>query len=223
LPDAGRAHCGIRPRQSAMTKIASCMPPTCASPPRLRTSSRRRSSVSGGSTFFSTTPAPSTGQSHRRGHPGAVAKFHRHQSVRRVLLRAGHFPGNEASNAAGRSHHKQRIDLLPGAASQRGRLFGLEERHHRADPGDCARRTGLRHHLRPDRHRQCEHRNDERHGEGNGPTRWHYYASGTHDAPRRMPSRRCCSWRVFHRKQMSRTSPSSPARWCSADAARILL
>ena len=81
-----------------------------------------------------------------------------------VPVHPGGDPHHEGADAARRPHHQQRLDLGPHAAADVGRLYRDQARHHRPDQADLARRSRLRHLLRPDRHRQCRDAADRAHG-----------------------------------------------------------
>ena len=78
-------------------------------------------------------------------HARGVAARRRHESDRRVPVRAGGVPRDEGPGPARRADHQQRLDLGPGPAPELGRLHRHEARDHRPDESDLARRSRVRH------------------------------------------------------------------------------
>ena len=94
--------------------------------------------------------------------PGrAVAARRRRQPDRRLPLHPGRVPADEGARtraAAGSSTTARSRPMRPRPALDR--LHRHQARHHRPHPLDLPGRPGLRHRLRPDRHRQRRHRDD---------------------------------------------------------------
>ena len=120
--------------------------------------SRSRASGSAGSTCCSTTPAsarPPCRWKSCRWRPG---NGRGHQPHRRVRLHAGGDQADEGADARRRTHRQQRLDLRPHAPAARAAAYTATKH---AITG-LTKQTALdtprhRHHLLPDRHRQCRH------------------------------------------------------------------
>ena len=107
-------------------------------------------------------------------------------------------------DAAGRAHHQQRLDFGARAAAGLGGLYRHQARHHRAHQVDLAGRAGVRHRLRPDRHRQRRDADDPAHGA----------------AACRRPTARCAPSRPWMSTRSAAPSSTWPAcrrtRTCSS-------
>ena len=75
----------------------------------------------------------------------------------RISLHSGCISPDEGSDAAGRPHHQQRLNLRSRAAAQLRALHCKQTRHNRAHQIVRPRRQEIQHCLRPDRHRQRRH------------------------------------------------------------------
>ena len=127
----------------------------------------------------------------------------------------------KAQDAARRAHHQQWLDQRrPAPAAQRA-LYRDQARHHRPDQIHHPGWAALRHHRRPDRHRQCRHRDDRAHDPGRAAARRQAEGGTPHGRepcrPGRWPSWRACRW-----NPMWPSSPSwRPRCRCSAAASGL--
>ena len=71
-----------------------------------------------------------------------------------VPVHPGRVPGDEGARSPRGPDHQQRVDLRALAPAAPARLHRDQARGHRPDQVDLAGRPGVRHRLRPDRHRE---------------------------------------------------------------------
>ena len=158
---------------------------------------------------FSTTPASARRRAARRADRRTMAGGGRRQPDGRVPVHAAGVPADEAAGPTGRPHHQQRVDFGVCAAAELGALYRQQARHHGVDAIHVARRPGLGHRLRPDRHRQCRHGHDRAIRGG--------HAAGERRDQSRAPvdvstSTLCSTWRGCRSTPTSSSSPSWPPR-----------
>src|SRR6185437_520803 len=110
----------------------------------------------------------------------AVAGGGERQPHRRLSLCPGSHAADESPGAPRRPHHQQWLhQRRPPAPAQRA-LYRDQARHHRPDQIHHPGWTPLRHHRRPDRYRQCRHRDDRAHGQGRAAAGWRAEGRAAH-------------------------------------------